>query len=71
MQAGCPECDQGLQNEGIALPASIFESIYQEPTGRAVTDIEQLKRMYPNSFDMLGSLKEEYNIKKDPSVPPV
>ena len=27
--------------------------------------------MYPNSFDRLGSLKGEYNIKKDPSVPPV
>ena len=27
--------------------------------------------MYPNSFDRLSSLKGEYDIKVDPSVPPV
>ena len=27
--------------------------------------------LYPNSFDRLGSLKGEYDIKVDPTVPPV
>ena len=27
--------------------------------------------MYPNSFDRIGSLKGEYDIKVDPTVPPV
>ena len=33
-----------------------------------VGSAEDLK-LYPNSFDRLGSLKGEYNIKLDPSVP--
>ena len=27
--------------------------------------------MYPNSFDRIGSLKGEYTIKIDPTMPPV
>ena len=30
-----------------------------------------LLKLYPNSFDRLGSLKGEYDIKVDPTVPPV
>ena len=33
--------------------------------------MEDLLRLYPNSFDRLGSLKGEYDIKIDPTVPPV
>ena len=33
--------------------------------------MEDLFRLYPNSFDRLGSLKGEYDIKVDPTVPPV
>ena len=32
--------------------------------------MEDLKRLYPNSFDRLGSLKGAYNIRIDPSVKP-
>ena len=32
--------------------------------------MEDLKKLYPNSFDRLGSLKGAYNIKIDPSVKP-
>ena len=32
---------------------------------------EDLKKLYPNSFDRLGSLKGAYNIRIDPSVKPV
>ena len=33
--------------------------------------MEDLLKLYPNSFDRLGSLKGEYDIKLDPTVPPV
>ena len=33
--------------------------------------MEDLLKLYPNSFDQLGSLKGEYDIKVDPTVPPV
>ena len=33
--------------------------------------MEDLLRLYPNSFDRLGSVKGEYDIKVDPTVPPV
>ena len=29
-----------------------------------------MKKLYPNSFDRLGSLKGEYNIQVDPTVKP-
>ena len=32
--------------------------------------VEDLKKLYPNSFDRLGSLKWEYNIQVDPTVKP-
>ena len=32
--------------------------------------MEDLKKLYPNSFDRLGSLKGEYNIQVDPIVKP-
>ena len=32
--------------------------------------MEDLKKLYPNSFDRLGSLKRAYNIRIDPSVKP-
>ena len=33
--------------------------------------MEQIKKLYPNSSDRLGSLKGEYNIRLDPTVKPV
>ena len=32
--------------------------------------VEDLKKLYPNYFDRLGSLKGEYNIRIDPTVKP-
>ena len=32
--------------------------------------MEDLKKLYPNSFDRLGSLKGAYNIRVDPTVKP-
>ena len=36
-----------------------------------MSSVEDLLKLYPNSFDRLGSLKGEYDIKVDPTVPPV
>ena len=32
---------------------------------------DHLKQLYPNSFDRLGSLRGEYDIKIDPNIAPV
>ena len=44
--------------------------IYHEPGTVSCKTVEDLKKLYPNSFDRLGSLKGAYNIRIDPSVKP-
>ena len=53
------------------LPQSREHPIYQNPCSVTVSSVEDLQRLYPNSFGRLGSLKGEYDIKVDPTVPPV
>ena len=53
------------------LPGSKDNPIYIVPGSVIINSVDDLIRLYPNSFDMLGSLKGEYDIKVDPSVPPV
>ena len=53
------------------LPLCREKPIFHEPVGASIKDRDQLAKMYPNSFDRVGSLKGEYTIKIDPSVPPV
>ena len=53
------------------LPLCREKPIFHEPVGATVRDKEQLTSMYHNSFDRVGSLKGEYTIKIDPTVPPV
>ena len=45
--------------------------IFHKPGSIKISSVEDLLRLYPNSFDRLGSLKGEYDIKVDPTVPPV
>ena len=52
------------------LPDSKEHSIYHEPGSIVINGTEELKALYPNSFDRLGSLKGEYDIKIDPTVHP-
>ena len=33
--------------------------------------VEDLKQGCPRQFDVIGNFKGEYNVKTDPSVPPV
>ena len=58
-------------NDKGKLPGSREAPIYHEPGTVSCKTVENLRKLYPNSFDRLGSLKEAYNIRIDPSVKPV
>ena len=58
-------------NDKGKLPGSREAPIYHEPGTVSCKTVEDLKKLYPNSFDRLGSLKGAYNIKIDPTVKPV
>ena len=49
-------------NDKGKLPGSREAPIYHEPGTVSCKTVEDLKKLYPNSFDRLGSLKGEYNI---------
>ena len=53
------------------LPGSREYPIYHKPGSITINSVEDLIKLYPNSFDRLGSLKGAYDIKVDPTVPPV
>ena len=53
------------------LPGSKEHPIFHKPGSIKISSVEDLLRLYPNSFDRLGSLKGEYDIKVDPTVLPV
>ena len=53
------------------LPGSKEHPIFYKPGSIKISSVEDFLKLYPNSFDWLGSLKGEYDIKADPTVPPV
>ena len=57
-------------NDKGKLPGSREAPIYHEPGTVSCKIMEDLKKLYPNSFDRLGSLKGAYNIRVDPTVKP-
>ena len=57
-------------NDKGKLPGSREAPIYHEPGTVSCKTVEDLKKLYPNSLDRLGSLKGEYNIRLDPTVKP-
>ena len=57
-------------NDKGKLPGSREAPIYHEPGTVSCKTMEDLKKLYPNSFDRLGSLKGTYNIRVDPTVKP-
>ena len=70
------QCHQDSQNIIKAptpqeLPGSKEHPIFHKPGSIKISSVEDLLKLYPNSFDQLGSLKGEYDIKVDPTVPPV
>ena len=58
-------------NDKGKLPGSREAPIYHEPGTVSCKTVQDLKKLYPNSFDRLGSLKGAYNIRIDPTVKPV
>ena len=58
-------------NDKGKLPGSREAPIYHEPGTVSCKTVEDLKKLYPNSFDRLGSLEGAYNIRVDPTVKPV
>ena len=58
-------------NTPLDLPGSREYPIFYKPGSIFINSVEDLLKLYSNSFDMLGSLKGEYDIKVDPTVPPV
>ena len=58
-------------NDNGKLPGSREAPIYHEPGTVSCKTVEDLKKLYPNSFDRLGSLKGAYNIRVDSTVKPV
>ena len=70
------QCHQDPQNIIKApnpqeLPGSKEHPIFHKPGSIKVSSVEDLLTLYSNSFDRLDSLKGEYDIKVDPTVPPV
>ena len=57
-------------NDKGKLPGSREAPIYHEPGTVSCKTMKDLKKLYPNSFDRLGSLKGAYNIRVDPTVKP-
>ena len=67
------QCHQDSQNIIKAptpqeLPGSKEHPIFHKPGSIKISSVEDLLK---HSFDRLGSLKGEYDIKVDPTVPPV
>ena len=52
-------------------PGSRFRPIYVEPGSVTIDSTRDLQALFPNSFDCIGDMKGEYDIKTDPTVPPV
>ena len=52
-------------------PGSWFNPIYIEPGSVSIDSTRDLQALFPNSFDCIGDMQGEYNIKADLTVPPV
>ena len=55
-------------NDKGKLPGSREALIYHEPGTVSCKTMGDLKKLHPNSFNRLGSLKGAYNIRVDPTV---
>ena len=58
-------------SSGPLPPGSWFNPIYVEPGSVTIDSTRDLQVLYPNSFDCIGDMQGEYDIKVDPTVPPV
>ena len=58
-------------SSGPPPPGSWFNPIYVEPGSVTIDSTRDLQALYPNSFDCIGNMQGQYNIKTDPTVQPV
>ena len=68
-QMAVAEREQPLSDK--PAQGSRFNPIYMEPGTVQIDSTKDLQTLYPNSFDCIGDMQGEYDIKTDPSVPPV
>ena len=52
-------------------PGSRFNPIYMEPGSVSINSTRNLQVLFPNNFDCIGDMQGEYDIKTDPTIPPV
>ena len=52
-------------------PGSRFNPIYMEPGSVSINSTRDFQALFPNSFDCIRDMQGEYNIKTEPTVPPV
>ena len=58
-------------SSGPPPPGSRFNPIYMEPGSVSIDSTRDLQALFPNSFDCIGDMQGEYDIKTDPTIPPV
>ena len=58
-------------SSGPPPPGSRFNPIYVEPGSVSIDSTGDLQALFPNSFDCIGDMQGKYNIKTDPTIPPV
>ena len=58
-------------SNGPPPPGSRFNPIYMKPGSVSINSTRDLQALFPNSFDFIRDMKGKYNIKTDPTVPPV
>ena len=68
-QKAQPVTEQPLS--GPPPPGSRFNPIYVEPGSVSINSTRDLQVLFPNSFDCIGDMQGKYDIKTDPTVPPV
>ena len=56
---------------GLPPPGSRFNPIYMEPGSVSIDSTRNLQALFPSSFDCIGDMKGKYDIKTDPTIPPV
>ena len=64
-----PVKDQPLS--GPPPKGSRFNPFYVEPGSTSINSARDLQALFPNSFDCIGDMLGEYDIKTDPTVLPV
>ena len=52
-------------------PGSRFNPIYVEPRTVSINSTRNLQSLFPNSFDCIRDMQAKYDIKTDPTIPPV